>query len=83
MVETLESALAGQGVWAVLSVFLLLYVLRETGIREKRSLDREDKFIEIINGFKEHFGRLDNKIDTIIVDVDKIKSNMERGEKDG
>ena len=75
MVKTL---LEGQGIWATASILLVVYVLRETEKREKRSIDREDNLLKIIDGFKDHFGQLTEKVNIIKVDVDDIKEKLDK-----
>ena len=83
MEKLLKSLIEGQGIWAGVSILLVAYTLRETEKRELRSLEREEKFFEIIDGFKEHFGQLTEKVNIIKVDVDDIKDELKRGDKNG
>ena len=83
MEKLLKSLIEGQGIWAGVSILLVAYTLRETEKRETRSLEREEKFFEIIDGFKEHFGQLTEKVNIIKVDVDDIKDELKRGDKNG
>ena len=83
MDKLLKSLIEGQGIWAGVSILLVAYTLRETEKREARSLEREEKFFEIIDGFKEHFGQLTEKVNIIKVDVDDIKDELKRGDKNG
>ena len=76
MDKFLKSLIEGQGIWAGVSILLVAYTLRETEKRELRSLEREEKFFEIIDGFKEHFGQLTEKINIIKADVDDIKDEL-------
>ena len=76
MEKLLKSLIEGQGIWAGVSILLVAYTLRETEKREARSLEREEKFFEIIDGFKEHFGQLTEKVNIIKVDVDDIKDEL-------
>ena len=59
---------------------LVVYVLKETEKREKRSLDREEKLLNIIDSFKDQFVQVNNKVDIIKVDVDDIKETIKRGD---
>lgn len=77
--DFLFEALKGQGIWTITSVLLVVYVLKETEKREKRSLDREEKLLNIIDSFKEQFVQVNNKVDIIKVDVDDIKESIKRG----
>ena len=78
MEEMIKSLLEGQGIWATASILLVVYVLRETEKREKRSIDREDNLLKIIDGFKDHFGQLTEKVNIIKVDVDDIKEKLDK-----
>ena len=77
--DFLFEALRGQGIWTITSVMLVVYVLKETEKREKRSLDREEKLLNIIDSFKEQFVQVNNKVDIIKVDLDDIKESIKRG----
>lgn len=78
--DFLFEALKGQGIWTITSVMLVVYVLKETEKREKRSLDREEKLLNIIDSFKDQFVQVNNKVDIIKVDVDDIKETIKRGD---
>ena len=80
MEEIVKSLLEGQGIWATASILLVVYVLRETEKREKRSIDREENLMKIIDGFKDHFGQLTEKVNIIKIDVDDIKETIKRGD---
>ncbi|MBQ3510618.1 MAG: bacteriocin [Peptococcaceae bacterium] len=64
--EILQLA-ASQGLWAVMFVVLLFYVLKENSTRE-------EKFQEIISNLTE---RLD-ALDILKKDVDEIKENLQK-----
>ena len=81
MEEIIKNILEGQGIWATASILLVAYTLRETEKRELRSLEREEKLLGIIDGFKEHFGQLTETVNIIKVDVDDIKDELKRGDK--
>lgn len=80
MEEIVKNLLEGQGIWATASILLVVYVLRETEKREKRSIDREENLLKIIDGFKDHFGQLTEKVNIIKIDVDDIKETIKRGD---
>ena len=80
MEEMVKNLLEGQGIWAAASILLVVYVLRETEKREKRSIDREENLLKIIDGFKDHFGQLTEKVNIIKIDVDDIKETIKRGD---
>ena len=74
MSEVLIKALEGQGIWATACILLVLYVLKETE-------NRENKLLEIINDFKDHFGQLKQDVNIIKIDVDDIKESIRKGDK--
>ena len=76
MDKFLKSLIEVQGIWATVSILLVAYTLRETEKRELRSLKREEKLLDIIDGFKEHFGQLTETVNIIKVDVDDIKDEL-------
>ena len=76
MDKFLKSLIEGQGIWATVSILLVAYTLRETEKRELRSLKREEKLLDIIDGFKEHFGQLTETVNIIKVDVDDNKDEL-------
>ncbi|MBP3907149.1 MAG: hypothetical protein J6D12_08575 [Peptostreptococcaceae bacterium] len=78
MEEIVKNLLEGQGIWATASILLVVYVLRETEKREKRSIDREENLLKIIDGFKDHFGQLTEKVNIIKIDVDDIKEKLDK-----
>ena len=78
MEEIVKNLLEGQGIWATASILLVVYVLRETEKREKRSIDREENLMKIIDGFKDHFGQLTEKVNIIKIDVDDIKEKLDK-----
>ena len=80
MEEIVKNLLEGQGIWATASILLVVYVLRETEKRERRSIDREENLLKIIDGFKDHFGQLTEKVNIIKIDVDDIKETIKRGD---
>ena len=44
--EVLITSAAKSGMWAVLSVFLIMYVIQDGRKREDRYIEREDRYIE-------------------------------------
>ena len=78
MEEIVKNLLEGQGIWATASILLVVYVLRETEKREKRSIDREENLLKIIDGFKNHVGQLTEKVNIIKIDVDDIKEKLDK-----
>ena len=60
-----------QGFLAVLFVFLLGYVLRE-------SKNREEKLMTFLDNITEQFKKLSRQFDRIAHDVEEIKSDLRR-----
>lgn len=58
-----------QGIWAVLFVGLLFYILRKQEDRDERAEQREENYQNII-------GDLTNKFDIISHDVKEIKNHI-------
>lgn len=68
MEEALIRGALGNGLWAALSVFLLIYVLRTSGDREKRLIDALDKLAAqfgVLEDVKEGVGRIERRLDSI------------------
>lgn len=68
-VEVLE-LVASQGAWAVLTVGLILYVLKNQEKRDIRQEEREQKYQEIISNLTDKL----NLIEDIRTDVQEVKS---------
>ena len=81
MCDVLIRTVEEQGIWTIVCILLVIYVLKETEKREARSISREEKLLEIIDNFKEHFGQLREDVNIIKVDVDDIKEQVKRGDK--
>jgi Protein of unknown function (DUF2762). len=63
--ELIRAAL-GNGLWAALFVFMLIYVLRTSGEREKRLIDALEKLSErfgILEDVKEGVARIERRIE--------------------
>lgn len=58
-----------QGMWAVLFVVLLFYVLREQEKRDKKAEEREGKYQEIINKLTDKFSILED----VKKDIEEVK----------
>lgn len=67
----LESALS-QGIWAVLTVVLLFYIIRTQERRDEKQDEREKKYQELLNSLSEKFAVIYNIKD----DIEDIKSNL-------
>ncbi|ADQ04411.1 hypothetical protein Calow_0843 [Caldicellulosiruptor owensensis OL] len=70
-----------QGLWAVLFVALLFYVLRENSKREselRKTIDNLAEKFEILKSIEESLRALIHDITEVKDDVDEIKSTMYR-----
>ncbi|MGE5627788.1 MAG: BhlA/UviB family holin-like peptide [Solirubrobacterales bacterium] len=61
-----------QGIWAVISIVLILYILRTQENRDKKQDSRENNYQNIITKLTERF----NIIEGIKQDVEDIKSYL-------
>lgn len=66
--EILTAALS-QGVWAVLSVFLLFYILRAQEKRDQKQEEREQNYQDILSKLTDKLGI----VDEVKKDVEYIK----------
>lgn len=66
--EILTAALS-QGVWAVLSVFLLFYILKAQEKRDQKQDEREQSYQDIISKLTDKLG----VVDEVKKDVEDIK----------
>lgn len=66
--EILTAALS-QGIWAVLSIFLLFYILRAQEKRDLKQEEREKNYQEIIANLTDKF----DIVDEVKKDVEDIK----------
>lgn len=73
MENILIGALEAQGIWTVCAVALTFYVLRTTGDRETKSLEREYKLYDLIYKLTEKF----KIIEEVKKDVEEIKNKIE------
>lgn len=72
MTQDLFDIVSAQGVWAVLSVFLILYILKAQEKRDDIQAKREEKYQEII-------GNMTNKLEILRYlsdDVSEIKVKL-------
>jgi hypothetical protein len=81
MEEQLFKLAAGNGIWAALYVFLFLYVLYDSKNREKKYIEREEKYQvtiyenqAVIKELSKKFGVVEN----IQKDVSYIKDELNR-----
>lgn len=74
MSQELFDIVSAQGVWAVLSVFLILYILKAQEKRDDIQEKREEKYQEII-------GNMANKLEILRYlsdDVSEIKAKLSK-----
>lgn len=69
--ELLKSA-TSQGIWALLSMSLLFYILKAQEKRDLKQEERENKYQEIISKLTEKF----TIVETIKKDVEDIKESI-------
>jgi hypothetical protein len=69
--ELLKSA-TSQGIWALLSMSLLFYILKAQEKRDLKQEERENKYQEIISKLTEKF----TIVETIKKDVEAIKESI-------
>ncbi len=60
---------SSQGIWAVLSVLLILYILKAQEKRDLRQEERENKYQEVISNLIEKF----NIVEDVKKDITEIK----------
>lgn len=83
---TILDAALSQGIWAVLAVFLLLYVVKENEKRDLRQEERERNYQAIIGQLTEKLNILD-EVENGIADIKsflsaKLTDTPEKPEKD-
>jgi len=71
--EILKAALS-QGIWAVLSIFLLFYILKAQEKRDIKQEEREKNYQDIITKLTEKF----DIVDEVKKDVEDIKQYVIR-----
>ena len=59
MESTILDAALSQGIWAVLAVFLLVYIVKENEKRDAKQEEREKNYQKIIEQLTEKFSVLD------------------------
>lgn len=70
MEEKILELASTQGIWAVLSVVLIFYILKNQEKRDLRQEDRENKYQEIISNLTDKF----NLVEDVKKDVEDIKN---------
>ncbi len=71
--EIIEAALS-QGIWAVLSVVLLFYIIRTQEKRDEKQNDREQKYQELLGQLAEKL----NIVQEIKTDISEIKKAIKK-----
>jgi len=69
--EILKIAMS-QGIWAVLSIFLIFYILKAQEKRDQRQEEREKNYQDIIEQMTEKL----NIVEVVKQDVDTIKKHV-------
>jgi len=72
MENALMEGAIGQGVWAILSVFLIFYILKAQEKRDQRQEEREKNYQDIIEQMTEKL----NIVEVVKQDVDTIKKHV-------
>lgn len=86
METTILDAALSQGIWAVVAIFLLIYVVKENEKRDLRQEEREKNYQMIINQLTEQFSIL-NEVKSNVAEmksylvaqnknVEKVVANM-------
>ncbi|WP_286911113.1 BhlA/UviB family holin-like peptide [Clostridium sp. UBA1652] len=70
--ELIKMALS-QGIWSVLSIFLIFYILKKQDERDLKQAEREEKYQSIIDNLSTKL----SVIDTIKTNIDEIKDLIE------
>ncbi|MEG0237319.1 BhlA/UviB family holin-like peptide [Cetobacterium sp.] len=60
MNEDLFKIASTQGIWAVLSIFLIIYIIKVQSVREQNQNDREENYRNIIKDLTGKLSVLDN-----------------------
>lgn len=69
MEKEIATSAVSQGIWAVLSVFLLFYILRAQEKRDQKQEEREKNYQDIISKLTDKLGI----VDEVKKDVEYIK----------
>ncbi|MDO4339814.1 MAG: BhlA/UviB family holin-like peptide [Eubacteriales bacterium] len=70
MESTVLNAALSQGIWAVLAVFLLIYVVKSNERFEKKQEEREKQYQELLSALTEKF----NILSDIEKDISEVKN---------
>ena len=72
METTVMNVAVSQGIWAVLAVFLLIYIVKSNEQRDTKQEEREKNYQTVIESLTEKFQIL-NKVQS---DLKEIKDNL-------
>ena len=72
METTVMNVAVSQGIWAVLAVFLLIYIVKSNEQRDTKQEEREKNYQTVIEGLTEKFQIL-NQVQS---DLKEIKDNL-------
>ena len=72
METTVMNVAVSQGIWAVLAVFLLIYIVKSNEQRDTKQEEREKKYQTVIESLTEKFQIL-NQVQS---DLKEIKDNL-------
>ncbi|MGN2371995.1 MULTISPECIES: BhlA/UviB family holin-like peptide [unclassified Clostridium] len=72
MIDKLIQTATAQGIWAILSCVLIIYILKAQEVRDLRQEKREKNYQEIIKILSEKL----NTLDSIYVTVNEIKNKI-------
>ena len=72
METTVMNVAASQGIWAVLAVFLLIYIVKSNEQRDTKQEEREKNYQTVIESLTEKFQIL-NQVQS---DLKEIKDNL-------
>lgn len=74
MENVFSQVLASQAPWTALSLFMVFWVLKTTGDREKKSEEREKNYQCLLDKFAEKF----NILEDVKEDVKEIRSKLNK-----
>lgn len=76
MENAIIDAALSQGIWAVVAVFLLVYIVKSNEKRDLKQAEREANYQRLLNELTEKFSIL-NHMQTNIDDIKKYIQNQE------
>ena len=72
METTVMNVAVSQGIWAVLAVFLLIYIVKSNEQRDTKQEEREKNYQTVIESLTEKFQILNQ----VQIDLKEIKDNL-------